>query len=170
MRGQLQVLLHFKQGTTAYTLIGERDSASFKTHTQYTLSLILTVLVAIRWVAIAWSQVTPETIVKCFRKAGILSSELDVISRGNENGLNPFLEADECMELEVLIEKIGNGGCTVDKFLTSDSDLSVCREMDENNWDTAFLEDFRNDQDFEEVAGSDTNDDDDTADREEPPS
>jgi len=30
------------------------------------------VLVAIRWVAISWSQVTAETMMKCFGKAGIL--------------------------------------------------------------------------------------------------
>ena len=35
------------------------------------------------------------------------------------------MEADERMELESLIEKTGDGGCTVDEFLNDDSDLPV---------------------------------------------
>ena len=50
--------------------------------------------------------------------------------------------------------KTGDGGCTADVFLTGDSDLPVCIEMDDdNNWDTMFLEELGNDlTDFEEVA------------------
>ena len=60
-------------------------------------------LVAIRWIALAWSEVTPDTIVKCFRKkAGVLDAELDVVCRNDED---PFLEIDERMELDKLIEK-----------------------------------------------------------------
>ena len=58
-------------------------------------------LVAIRWIALAWSEITPDTIVKCFRKAGILDAELDVVYRNDD----PFLEIDERMELDKLIEK-----------------------------------------------------------------
>ena len=43
------------------------------------------------------------------------------------------------MELESLIEKIGNGGCTVDEFLNGDSDLPVCVDMDDDNWNTTFI-------------------------------
>ena len=43
--------------------------------------------------------------------------------------------------------KIGDGSCTVDEFLTGDSDLSVCVEMDDDNWDTRFLEELGKDQD-----------------------
>jgi len=74
------------------------------------------ILVAIRWVAIAWSQVTAETIMNCFRKAGILDRELDVVSLGIEDDSDPFFEADERTELEDLIEKTGDGSCTVDEF------------------------------------------------------
>ena len=35
-------------------------------------------LIALRWTAKAWSQVKPETIMKCFKKAGILNADLDV--------------------------------------------------------------------------------------------
>ena len=40
-----------------------------------------------------------------------------------------------------------DGSCTVDEFLTGDSDLSVCVEMDDDNWDTRFLEELGKDQD-----------------------
>ena len=115
----------------------------------------------------AWSQVTAETIMECFRKASILDRELDVVNRGIEDDSDPFLEADERMELEGLIEKIGGGGCTVDEFLTGDSDLSVCIEMDDDNWDTTFLEELGDDQ-SEEVSARKSDDEDDTADQEEP--
>ena len=95
-------------------------------------------LVAIRWVALAWTQVTAETIKKCFRNAGILIKELDVVNLGIEEDSDPFLEADERMELEQLIARTGTGGCTVDEFLTGDSDLPVCTEMDADNWDETF--------------------------------
>ena len=54
----------------------------------------------------AWSQVTAETIMKCFRKAGILDRELDVVNRGIEDDSDPFLEADERMELEGLVTAV----------------------------------------------------------------
>ena len=46
-----------------------------------------------------------------------------------------------------LYTKIGDGSCTVDEFLTGDSELSVCVEMDDDNWDTRFLEELGKDQD-----------------------
>ena len=101
-------------------------------------------LVAIRWIALAWSEVTSDTIVKCFRKAGILDKELDVVCRNNDD---PFLEVDERMELDRLIEKTGDGGCMLDEFLTGDSSLPVCMETDDDNWQTTF---------FEELAGTHT--------------
>ena len=69
-------------------------------------------MVAIRWVALAWSQVTAETIKKIFRNAGILNEELDVVNLGIEEDSDPFLEADKRMELEQLIARTGTGGCS----------------------------------------------------------
>ena len=53
-------------------------------------------LVAIRWVAMAWSQVKEETIRKCFCKAGILGTDMSVVERDEQD---PFSEADEYMAL-----------------------------------------------------------------------
>ena len=55
----------------------------------------MTVLDAIRWVALAWEKVSPETIQKCFRKAGILSTNLEVVSRFIENEEHPFADLED---------------------------------------------------------------------------
>ena len=62
----------------------------------------MNVLVAIR-VAKNWLSVKEETISKCFRKAGILDSSLDVISCDLDE--DPFSGgADEAMALQGLNE------------------------------------------------------------------
>ena len=127
----------------------------------------IAILVAIRWVAMAWSQVTAETITKCFRKAGILDGGLDVVNRGVEDDSDPFIEADERIELEGLIEKTGDGGCSLDEFLTGDSDLPVCVEMDNDNWDETFFDQLGQNQD--EVASRESDEEDDSDDQEELP-
>lgn len=75
-----------------------------------------------------------------------------MINHAIEDDSDPFSEADECMELQGLIEQTGGEGCTVDEFLTGDNDLPVCVEMDDGNWDAAFLEEFGEDQQ-KEVCG-----------------
>ena len=104
----------------------------------------MNVLIAIRWVALAWSQVTADTISKCFRKAGILDREFNVICRDSPDD-NPFLETDKLVELGRLIEKTGNGDCSVDEFVGGDDDFAVCVEMDGDNWQSAFLDKLIND-------------------------
>ena len=42
----------------------------------------LSVLLASRWIAEAWQKVSSETIKKCFRKAGVLDSNFQVVTRG----------------------------------------------------------------------------------------
>ena len=37
------------------------------------------VLVALRWVALAWNEVKSDTITKCFRMAGVLNDVLEVV-------------------------------------------------------------------------------------------
>ena len=63
------------------------------------------VLVAIRWVAVAWSQVKEETIRKCVHKAGILGADMSVVERDEQD---PFSEADEYMALQSLMTQTMN--------------------------------------------------------------
>ena len=76
----------------------------------------INVLVAIRWVAMAWSLIQEETVRKCFRKAGVLESSLTVFARDEQD---PFLAADECETLEDLISTTmsGHEACPVEEYL-----------------------------------------------------
>ena len=56
---------------------------------------------ALRWVAKAWKLVVEETICKCFKKAGILTSDMDVVSSGLEEDDDPYSECDLQQEMEV---------------------------------------------------------------------
>ena len=47
-------------------------------------------------------MVKPETIMKCFRKSGVLDSSMDVVIRDEED---PFLEADGQVGLQGLIDE-----------------------------------------------------------------
>ena len=66
-------------------------------------------IIALRWTAKAWAQVKPETIIKCFRKAGILKADLDVISCELGGDDDPFLDADMHTEVQDLIEQTMHG-------------------------------------------------------------
>ena len=96
-------------------------------------------LIAIRWVAKAWSLVKPETISSCFKKAGIQDTTIDVVNCGFGKG--SFLEAGERMEMQCLIEKTMPVGesCGLDEYLRGDDDLPVCVELDDS-WENKFLE------------------------------
>lgn len=48
----------------------------------------------------------PETISKCFRKAGALDASMDVVSCAEED--DPFLEIDASLELQELIDHTVN--------------------------------------------------------------
>ena len=100
----------------------------------------INILIALRWVAKAWSQVKPETITKCFRKAGILNADLDVISCELGGDDDPFLDADMRTEVQGLIEQTmpADGHCHVDEYLNDD--LPVCMETDNASWEVDFLQ------------------------------
>ena len=61
----------------------------------------MNILTAIRWVAEAWEQVNEETIRKCFKKAGVLDCELNVVTRGTDSqDDDPFLDVDASTQLQ----------------------------------------------------------------------
>ena len=65
------------------------------------------ILVALRWVALAWNEVKSDTITKCFRKAGVLNDMLEVVGldhAGADGSVDSFADIDEYLELQHLIE------------------------------------------------------------------
>ena len=132
----------------------------------YELVKTVDVLNAIRWVAQAWESVATSTIQKCFRKAGVLQTELmNVVSRGSEQE-DPFadLETEHGRLRSELQEMIGQVDtrdgmmCSAEEFITVDDALPICRELEEEAWSTSFLEEIEtrsqvekdNDEDDEE--------------------
>ena len=98
------------------------------------------VLKAIRWVAEAWNSVKQETMVKCFKKCGIISTESLVVSR---TGVleDPFSVIDESCELTMLLNKIDIGPtCSPKEYIAGDDSLPVCDDSgDHDDWDDRFL-------------------------------
>ena len=129
----------------------------------------INILIALRWVAKAWSLVRAESIAKCFRKAGILNTNLNVISCDLEEEDDPFLEADMRMEVQSLIEKTmpTDGRCNLDEYLSGDDNLPVCMEFDSDSWEADFLKQLR--QEEQEVADEEEDEGEDELDVEPPP-
>ena len=46
------------------------------------------------------------------------------------------------MELGKLTEKTGDEGCSSNEFACGDDDLPVCTEMDNDNWQSVFLDEL----------------------------
>ena len=137
--------------------IDECDSAS-------DVSKSVNVLVAIRWVTMAWSLVKEETVRKCFRNAGILGSDMAVVVRDEED---PFSAADECMALQGLIDKTmsGHEACPLEEYMNGDSDLPVCLDVDDNSWENTSFAHLGQEEE-EEASEDKENDDQETVDDE----
>jgi len=116
------------------------------------ISNSVNVLVAIRWVAMAWTKVGEETIRKCFRKAGVLDSSMAVVERDEED---PFAEADVRVALQSLIDKTvsENDACPLEEYVNGDEDLAVCRDTNDSSWESTFFETLGQEQDSEESEG-----------------
>ena len=60
------------------------------------------------------------------------------------------MEADKLLELDRLIEKTVDGGCSTDEFIGGDDDLQVCVEMDGDDWQSTFFDELTNNPGQEE--------------------
>ena len=97
-------------------------------------------LTAIYWIAHAWREVKADTIVKCFKTAGILTTELDVVSTCVST-IDPFGDVDVRMELGELIRKtVGDESCPATEYVDGDADLPVCAEFVAETWEEDFLQ------------------------------
>ena len=108
------------------------------------------VLTAIWWIAHAWNEVKAETIVKCFKTAGILTSEFDVVSTCiNES--DPFDDIEASLELGDLIERtVGNDSCPASEYINGDEDVPVCAEFEDETWEESFFQSLM-DEDGQEL-------------------
>ena len=105
----------------------------------------LTVLHAIRWIAQAWSQVGSEVIKKCFRKAGMLTSSFEVVTR-EATSEDPFLDLDEQdqvtvdEEAQALIDQFQlDNTCSSNDLALFDHDLACCADLSDEHWEENFL-------------------------------
>ena len=106
----------------------------------------INILMALRWIAQAWSQLKSGIITKCFRKAGILNANLDVVSSEIDRDDDPFIDADMQTEVQGLIEQTmpSSEHCNVDEYL--DDGVPVCTGMDSEHWETDFFLQLRQEE------------------------
>ena len=146
--------VHYRNLFLKYVLAKIDQSASSKE-----VSKSVNVLVAIRWVAVAWSQVKEETIRKCFHKAGILGADMSVVEHDEQD---PFSEADEYMALQSLMTQTMNTQevCPLQEYLNGEDGIALCRDCDETCWEESFFANLRQDQedDHEETSGDEEED------------
>ena len=68
-----------------------------------------------------------ETVMKCFRKAGITSSDFSVVGRQYEDE-DPFVDLDGQDELQSLIDQISHSEtcCDVDEYISMERMTCLC--------------------------------------------
>lgn len=76
------------------------------------------VSMAIEWGKQAWNEVTPDTIVNCFKKTKLYPKEV-------EEEDDPFEGEDELPGLQELLDKVGSP-CDAEAFISSEDNLDVC--------------------------------------------
>ena len=72
---------------------------------------------------------TEETIQKCLRKAGIFTSNMDVVNTSLEEDNDPFSECDLQEELECLIDEpclLRKDLLSLKEYLEGENELQVC--------------------------------------------
>ena len=81
------------------------------------------------------------TICKCFRKAGILDSTLNVASCDLDDE-DPLLAADESMALQGLIDEAMTGcdHCPLEEYMNGENDVPVCLDAGSDTWEEEFFD------------------------------
>ena len=103
------------------------------------ISKSVNVLKAIQWVAEGWGSVKRETIVKCFKKCSIISSESAVVAQIGATE-DPFDDVDEAHELAALVDELcvhlHDSTCSPPEYVTSDNNLPVCDDAGDDGTNT----------------------------------
>ncbi|KAI6650157.1 hypothetical protein LOD99_6074 [Oopsacas minuta] len=99
-----------------------------------------------------------ETIYKCFRKAGVLDSAMEVVTRGlEENDEDSFLYSELLMQ-QRLIDKTTTSqeNCTLDESLMGTTIFQCVCGLDNDSWDDNLLAQLGYDvQEIDEIDESD---------------
>lgn len=85
-----------------------------KTSTSTQMARSVTLLDAITWIRISWLRVQPETITKCFKKCGFLTSS------SNDEASEDSNEDEDSQDLKNILD-----GITLQNFASCDDDVEV---------------------------------------------
>ena len=91
-------------------------------------------------------NVTPDTIRICFRKAGILNKEFQVVTRiAGDIEEDRFADLDDncdTQDLRTMITQIktGDDSCSVKEFINADSKVPVCDDVFDDKLEREFLD------------------------------
>ena len=83
-------------------------------------------------------MVTVRTISKCFRRAGILDSEMDIVSCNMEKD-DPFLAVDEEADFVSLMNDVVPISCSSVEYVSGEDDIPVCNDLDSLTWEEDFI-------------------------------
>jgi len=87
------------------------------------------VLTALRWIAIAWRKVKSTTVQKCFRRARILDTDLDVQTLCKDK--DPFQDIDIIGMSSLISHSMATlSHCSVDEYISGDNCLPTCVDID----------------------------------------
>lgn len=100
----------------------------------------INVSMAIEWGKQAWSEVSQDTIVKCFKMTRLYPQEV-------EEDDDPFEGEDELPALQELMDKVGSS-CDAEVFIFAEDNIDVCLGNKINpNWRNGLREQIIHDED-----------------------